>query len=621
MFRYLLVVGGMILLAIGTAFVSFDRALSKLPDDPQNRGTLTYADTSGPTNLDPNKTSASVDFRLLKCMYQTLLVYQFGGEGLEPGVATAIPEPTNGGRTYTFNLREEARWSDGEPVIAQDFVYAWRRALLPDTASDYAGLLYKIEGGEDFHNWRAALVNFEALEEKIKDDDQRAAFLERFPELEAQAAVDADGRALLTPEQKWALTEAMFDELVGIKALDDHTLQVTLEVPTAFFLELCAFPTFSPIPEHVVEQYTQFVGGDKNDATVRTDSTYWGDPDRVVMNGAYTLSFYKLKSRLVLDQNPHYWAKDTMGNLRIVLEIVEDETLAILLFKDGQVDWIVGISQPELKKKLLSSGYEHAHSVPNAGTYYYQYNCRAEMDGKPNPLADRRVRQALSMCINRQEIVDNVMGSGESVSLTFVPADQIPGYDSPNDAALGYDPVRAAELLAEAGYPGGEGIPKIDLLVNATGTGGGANVDIAVVIKKVWEDELGIRSVNISQPIFQVYLEESKKGNFMARRAGWFGDYRDPTTWLDMLQSSDPNNDAKYSSPAYDALLAAAALEVDAQKRLDLLRDAEALLLQEAPVSPIYTYATLMIYDAQQIDLGTNAWNNLRLDLVRIERD
>ncbi|MFI4860087.1 MAG: peptide ABC transporter substrate-binding protein [Phycisphaerales bacterium JB063] len=611
MFRYILVVAGMLFLAVATAFVSFEEKLPPLPDDPQNRGTFTYADVTGPTSLDPNKTSASVDFRLLKCLYQTLLVYEFGGEGLEPGVATAIPEPTNDGKTYTFTLREEARWSDGQPVTAHDFVYAWRRALLPDTGSDYAALLFKIEGGEDFFNWRMGLLDFESLSNKENiAPEKRAALLERFPDLEAHSKLSA--------EEKWALTVKTFDEIVAIKALDDYTLEVTLEVPTAFFVELCAFPTFSPVPEHVVEQYTEIAD---EVGTLRTDSTYWSNTKALVTNGPYTLSLYKLKSRLVMDQNEHYWNRDAMGNLRIVLEIVEDETLAVLLFKDGQVDWIPTIAQLELRSKLVVSGYEHAHVVPNAGTYYYQYNCREEVNGLPNPLADRRVRQALSMCINREAIVQNVTRNNEPVSVTFVPAGQIPGYDAPVEAGLSYDPKRAAELLAEAGYPNGEGIPPIDLLVNSVGSSGGPHVDVGLVIKKAWQEELGIDAVNIRQPTFQVYLEESKQGNFMARRAGWFGDYRDPTTWLDMLQSGDSNNDAKYSSAEYDGLLAAAAQEIDPQRRLDILREAEALLLQDAAVCPIYNYTTLMIYDAGQVDIGTNAWNNLRLDLVRIERD
>jgi len=610
MIRYLSIVFGMIAVAIGAAALSFTKAVPPLPDDPQNRGALRFADIDDPGKLDPGRTSASLDFRILKCLYQTLLVYEFGGEGLEPGVATDW-NISDDKRVYTFNLREEAKWSDGEPVTAHDFVYAWRRTLLSETGADYSGLFHKIQGGKAFFYWRLGLLNFENLTNPDNyPKDELPAFLERFPDLENQSKT-------LSDQQKWDLTVEQFEKNVGIKALDDHILQVTLEVPTAFFLELCAFPTFSPVPEHIIEEHTEL----KTGGAYKTDDKYWGDPELVVTNGPYVLSEWKTKKRLVLDQNPEYWAKDQMGNLRIVLEVIKDPTLSLMMFEDGQFDWIPQVSLPELRAKLVDSEYEHAHIVPNAGTYYYQYNCREKLpNGETNPLADRRVRQALSMCIDRQAIVERVTRNNEPVSLTFVPAGQIPGYDSPVEAGIAYDPQAAEALLAEAGYPGGEGMPVIDLLVNATGTSGGTNVDIAVAIRKVWEDQLGL-TVTISQPEFMVYLDESKKGNFVARRAGWFGDYRDPTTWLDMLASTDSNNDAKYLSPEYDALLAQAANETDPAARLEILRQAEALLLQDAPVCPLYNYATLMIYDAEKIDLGTNAWNNLRLDLVRIERD
>lgn len=619
MLRYLLVLGGMVFLAVATAFVSFQNDLPPLPDDEENRGTFIFSDSTPPQNLDPNRTSSMIDFRLVKCLYSTLLVYEFGGEGLEPGAATNIPEPTNDGKTYTFYLREDAKWSDGEPVTAHDFVYGWRRAMLPDTGSDYHSLFNLVEGGKDFYYFRQGLLNFESLtgDDAPLKAEELAAFLERFPELERQGGRDADGNPVLSTEEKWALTERMFDDIVGVKALDDYTLEITLEVPTAFFIELCAFPTFSPVPEHVVEQYTQL----EEDQYLRTDADYWTDPDKLVTNGPYTLTDYNTKRQIVLDQNPHYWAKDEMGNLRIIERIISDETLALLQFKDGQLHWVASIGQSDLRAKLRDSGYEHAHTVPSAGVYYYQFNCRETYSGQPNPFSDRRVRQAFSMCIPRQLIVDNVSRNKEPVALTFVPENQIPGYRSPVEAGLPYDPERARELLAEAGYPGGEGLPPIALLANSDGTGGGLNIDIAEVLQKVWVEELGAPAVNIQQPTFQIYIEESKKGNFLARRAGWFGDYRDPTTWLDMLRTGDANNDAAYSSAEFDGLLEAAAVETDAQARLDLLTQAEALLLQDAPITPLYYYASMLIYDKDNVDIGANPWNNLRLDLIRVERD
>lgn len=611
MLRYVVVLFVMLGTAVLMAMLSFERDLPPLPDDPQNRGTFIFADTTGPGSLDPGKTSASVDFRILKCLYQTLMVYEHGGENLEFGAAEdyALSED---GRTYTFTLRDDAKWSNDEPVTAYDFHFAWRRAMLFETGSDYAALFYLIEGGQEFSYWRGALLNYESLDTIIEDDDERAAFIARYPELEQQSN--------LTPKQKWDLTVKHFDQSVGVKAPDAKTLEVTLNVRTPYFIELCAFPSFSPLPKTVIE--TEAVTLPMlDDGTTRVDPKYWGDPSRVVTNGPYALSLWENKRRLVLDQNPHYWDRGRMGNLRIVNYIIPDETLAIARYRDGQLDWITAISDPQLRAKLIEAGYPDAHPSQRAGVYYYQFNCAEQFtNGRKNPMADARVRRALGMCIDRQKIVDSVTRNNEPLAYSFVPDGSIPTYDAPVEAALRYDPAAARELLAEAGYPDGQGFPPITLLINATGTGGG-HEDIALVIKKTWQEQLGLPDVEIQAPEFQVYLEQSKKGDFGVRRAGWYGDYRDPTTWLDMLRSQDSNNDAKYNNPAYDKLLADAAVESDPVVRMQMIREAETLLLQEAPIVPIYYYVETTIFNEDRIDLRPNAWNNLRLDLIEKKRD
>jgi len=609
MLKFLFILLAMVLLAVSAAWVSFQGAPAPLPNDAQNRGTFTFSDTTEPGNLDPGKTSALIDFRIIKCLYQTLMVYEFGGEGLEPGGAESY-DISPDGRVYTFKLRRESRWSDGEPVTAHDYLYAWRRAMLFETGADYAALFYLIEGGEAFNYWRAGLLDFDGLDGVVPEEglDQ---FIADHPDLKRQCNE-------LDAEEKRDLTYERFAQTVGVKALDDYTLEVTLNNPTAYFIELCAFPTFSPVPEHVIEQHTTL---DEESGTIYTDAKYWGDPDDLVTNGAYTLSFWQHNQRLVLDQNPEYWDKDSMGNIRIVQRIIPNETLALLLFQHDEIDWIASISQPELRSKLVDDEYAHAHIVPNAGVYYYQFNCREERnDGRPNPFVDVRMRRALAMCIDRQKIVDYITRNNEPVAMAFVPEGQIPGYLSPVNSGVDYDPQGARELLAEAGYPGGAGLDPITLLINTSGTSAGANEKIAIVIKKIWEDELGL-VVTLENPEFQVYLEASKQGNFDVRRAGWFGDYRDPTTWLDMLKSGDSNNDADYQNPEFDGLLAAASVEPDPERRLEILHDAEALLLEDAPITPIYNYVSLMIYDASRVEMGENSWNNMRLDLIEVQRD
>lgn len=623
MLRFAIIFGLIAIVTLAAAFTSFDPGPSTLPEDVDNRGTLRFAIPNDPGNMDPGRTSASTDFRVVKCIYEPLLVITWGGEGIEPGTAEAMPTVSEDGLTYTYKIRKDAKWSDGVPVTAGDFVFGWRRGLIKETAGKYETLFDIIAGVKEFKKWRGALVNKDAYEalftaedeaDQSKKDEERKAFLEKYPDFEKQLE--------LTPEERWDITLKAFDERVGIKAPDDHTFVVTLEAPTAYFDALCAFPTFSPMPEHVLTELA-----DIDDAGWYVPDTYFGDPDQLVTNGPYVLSEWRHKVRMVFDQNPHYWNADNMGNIRIVQETIPDANLQYLRYEEGLLDWIPdvgGIKQKLMEEKRASNtrgedAFNYVHNIPNAGTYYYEFNCRPTLpSGVENPMTDPRVRRALGMCIDRKQIVENVTQMNEPTALLMVPDKEITGYVGPAEAGLKFDPEAAKALMAEAGYPDGEGFPPIKITVNNDAGPGHAN--IALPIKKNWEDHLGIK-VELEQIEFKVLLERATKGNYYTRRAGWFGDYADPTTWLDMYRTGDSNNDAKYENPAYDQLLKDAALELDKEKRFELLAQAEAMLLQDAPIVPIFYYTTVTIYDKETTDLRQNAWNNLRLELVPMKRD
>ena len=589
------------------AYSSFDDGLPPLPDDPQGRGTFTFAVPNDPGSLDPGTTSASSDFRVVKLLYEPLLVVKWGGGGLDPGTADTLPEISEDGLTYTFTIREDAKWSDGHAVSANDFVYGWRRAMLPDSASDYASLFFLIDGAEDFFLWRQGLLKIDSLSDAIQDEEKRDAFLARFPKLAEQSTT-------LSPEEKWELTLKQFDSTVGIKALDDRTLQVRLKAPTAYFMDLAAFPTFSPMPEHILEGLAEFTP----DGTWRVKDNYFNNENAqpLITNGPYYLRDWEQKVRLIFDQNPHYWNRDAMGNIRIVEETVQDTSLQILQYEDGKLDWIPDVGA--ISKKLSKAGYEDLVKVPVSGTYYYQFNCRPQLPtGVENPMTDPRVRQAMGMCIDRKQIVEFVTEMNEPTAKLVVPVGSVAGYEGPLDKGLDFDINAAKALLAEAGYPGGKGFPAIKILVN--NDGGSGHADIALPIKKNWEDHLGLE-VDIEQVEFKVLLDRSNRGNFFVRRAGWFGDYADPTTWLDMFREKDSNNESAYYNPEYDALLEKASLELDREKRFEILAEAEGMLMQDAPIVPLYYYINVMVFDEEKIDLRPNAWNNLRLELIPIKR-
>lgn len=619
MLRFAVIFGLIALFTLVAAFTSFDPGPSTLPEDKDDRGTLRFAIPNDPGNMDPGRTSASTDFRVVKAIYEPLLVITWGGEGIEPGTAESMPTVSEDGLTYTFTIRKDAKWSDGVPVTADDFVFGWRRAMIKETAGKYESLFNIIKGVPEFKEWRGALVNQDAYEAKFKGeneedqakkDQERKAFLETYPDFEKQLA--------LSPEERWEITLKAFDERVGVKALDKRTLQVTLAAPTAYFDALAAFPTFSPMPKHHLEPMA-----DIDDAGWYIPDSYFGDPDQLVTNGPYVLSEWRHKVRMVFDQNPHYWNAEGMGNIRLVQETIPDANLQYLRYEEGLLDWIPDVGQ--IKQKLMEKKqrnpdqWAYIHNIPNAGTYYYEFNCRPTLpSGAPNPMTDPKVRRALGMCIDRKQIVENVTEMNEPVALLMVPDKEIPGYTGPAEAGLPFDPQAAKKLMAEAGYPGGAGFPPIKITVNNDAGPGHAN--IALPIKKNWEDHLGIK-VELEQIEFKVLLERATKGNYYTRRAGWFGDYADPTTWLDMYRIGDSNNDAKYENPAYDELLKQAALELDKEKRFEMLAKAEAMLLQDAPIVPIFYYTTVTIYDAEKVDLRQNAWNNLRLELVPMKRE
>lgn len=618
MLRFAAIFGLIALVTLLVAFKSFDSGPKALPEDVDDRGTLRFAIPNDPGNMDPGRTSASTDFRVVKCIYEPLLVIKWGGIEIEPGTAESMPSISEDGLTYTFTIREDAKWSDGVPVTADDFVFGWRRGLLKETAGKYETLYNIIKGVPEFKEWRDGLVQFSGEYSAGEADDHE--LFNEYPQLKSihnNKDLSDDERKQAIYEELWAITLEAFDERVGIKAPDKRTLVVTLEAPTAYFDALCAFPTFSPMPKHHLEPMAKI-----DEGGWYIEDSYFGDPDLLVTNGPYVLSEWRHKVRQVFDQNPYYWNRDAMRNIRIVQETIPDANLQYLRYEEGLLDWIPdvgGIKQKLMEEKRKNpEDWKYVHNIANAGTYYYEFNCRPELpSGIANPMTDPRVRRAMGMCIDRKQIVENVTEMNEPTALLMVPDKEIAGYVGPAEAGIKFDPEGAKKLFAEAGYPNGEGFPPIKITVNNDAGPGHAN--IALPIKKAWEDHLGIK-VALEQIEFKVLLERATNGNYFTRRAGWFGDYADPTTWLDMYRTGDSNNDCQYLNPAYDQLLKDAALELDKEKRFELLRQAEAMLLQDAPIVPIFYYTTVTIYDKEKVDIGQNAWNNLRLELVEVKR-
>jgi oligopeptide transport system substrate-binding protein len=239
---------------------------------------------------------------------------------------------------------------------------------------------------------------------------------------------------------------------------------------------------------------------------------------------------------------------------------------------------------------------KHIHAFPAFGTYFYNFNCLPTLqDGRRNPFADKRVRRAFAMALDKRRITEDVRGIGERIATTLIPPNSLAGYPAP--AGLPFDPERARKELADAGYPGGKGFPAVEILFNRDG---GHDV-IAQAIAKDWSENLGV-DVELAMREIKVFRNDLKNQNFMTSRAGWYGDYGDPTTFLDLNRTGDGNNDRKFSSAKFDALLDRANAEPDAAKRLQILYEAEKMIVEdELPLIPIFHYVQMSMFDPDKV--------------------
>ncbi len=529
--------------------------------------------------LDPQRMSWRHDFRVIELLFDPLVKYKLPELAIEPGTAASW-DVSDDQLTYTFHIRDDARWSNGDPVTAHDFIYAWRRAILPDFASDYAQLLFVIDGAEAFFNFRAGQL----------------------------AAFTGDAQAM------WNEAQEKFVEMVGLRAPDDRTLVVKLRAATPYFLELCAFGTLMPVHAASVDEQVSL-----NPATgLLVQDPTWTRPGRLVTNGPYVMTRRRYKRDLLMEASEHYYDRARVGPRSILERIVADKQLAVLMFRQGGADYMPDVpSASALAGDLVAEGRDDVHVTPAAGTYFYSFNCQpTRKDGSANALHDPRVRRALSQAIDRQTIVRHVTRLNQPVARTFVPVGALPGYDPPVEAGPTDDLDEARRLLAEAGYPGGRGLTGLSILYN-TGHG---HETIAQQIQRHWADHLGV-AVRLEGVESSVFGQRLRSQDYAIARASWFGDYRDPSTFLDKYHSGNGGNDAKYASDAYDALLAQAADERDAAQRMAIFRRAEAMMLADAPIAPIFQYADVRLFRPGQVrGLHPNAWDFRRLELVQVSR-
>jgi oligopeptide transport system substrate-binding protein len=489
---------------------------------PEPPASLVTVNGPDPETLDPALASGIEDLRVISGLFEGLARNDPVTAAPIPGLAERW-DISPDGCVYTFHLRDKLFWTAGKPITAQDVVYSWRRVLDPQTASEYAGQLYYVKNGEDYNSGR------------IKDP-----------------------------------------KLVGVHALDDRTVRVELNSPTAFFLDLCTFQTLCVVPRYFIEQH----GED------------WMRSPEMPTSGPYLLDCWRLNDKIRLRKNPWYWdAANTKSDTIDFLPIGSPNT-ALNLYETGQADviWERDLLPNELLDVL--SKRPDFHSFPILGTYFIRCNVT-----RP-PFNDARVRKALALTIDKQRLVEKFLRGGEPVASHLVP-DGTAHYQP--ISGLGYDPALGRRLLAEAGYPGGQGFPAVSYLYDASSGGGDVNQKVAVEFQQMWQKELGLR-VELKQMEKRVYLVAQNHLDYDLSRSTWVGDYNDPNTFLDLFRSDNGNNRTGWKNARYDGLMRKANRETDLAGRAALLQQAESILVRdESPIIPIYFYVGLVYYNGDRV--------------------
>jgi oligopeptide transport system substrate-binding protein len=478
---------------------------------------FTFINGSEPQSLDPGLITGQSEGRICRTIFEGLTRYAADGS-VVAGAAESWelnPEQT----IYTFHLRPGLKWSDGRPLTALDFRDSWKRVLTPETAAEYAYIMDFIKNAQAYRQG------------DLKDFSQ-----------------------------------------VGIKAIDERTLEVTLNAPTPFFLNLTAFPTYYPVPLWVIEAH-----GDA-----------WALPENIVTNGAYLLADWRIRDRVVMIKNHDYWDAHGVQLNRIDSLITDSATTAFNLYATGMADLIMdkGLIPQHIIGQLKHRPDFHTYTY--LGTYYYRFNVTQP------PLDDKRVRIALSAAIDKERVVNKITRAGEQPAHSLTPPG-IESYVAPQ--GVPYDPERARQLLAEAGFPNGDGFPRLSILYNTSEL----HKEIAIEIQAMWREVLNIR-IDLQNQDWSTYLDNMNKLEYSIARSGWIGDYPDPNTFLDCFITGGGNNRTGWSRKEYDEAIALANRTCDPDERSRIFHDAEILLVREdPPILPLYHYLGILFYDADRI--------------------
>ncbi|WP_453995527.1 peptide ABC transporter substrate-binding protein [Bacillus nitroreducens] len=516
-----------IFLALSGCFSGETKNEPEKPTAPSEEGKENEQEASGPKilrlnnneepgSLHPGTAQGTHDSWILEHAFEGLTKKTPEGE-IIPGIAESW-DTSEDGLTWTFKLRGDAKWSNGDPVTAHDFEYAWKYALNPETASTYAYQLYYLEGGEAYNSAEAG-ADLEALE-----------------------------------------------AAVGVKAVDDTTLEVKLAQPTPYFVDLTSFYTYYPI----------------NKAVQEANPNWYQEADSYVSNGAFKLTEWKHKESMKLAKNENYYDRDKINLDEVHFVIIDDENTSWQMYQSDELDLVYPLPQ-DVIGQLKAENNPEFQIGSDLAVYYYNLNTEKK------PFNNVKIRKALSMAVDRETIVEHVAQGGQLPAYSIVPPGipDVSGDYQENTGKLFEANIEEAKKLLEEGLAE-EGLDKFPAVTLTYNTSEGHKM-IAEAVQEMWRKNLGVE-ITLENVEFQVKLDREKAGDYEISRAGWVGDYVDPMTFMDLWVTDGPYNDANWSNAEYDKLVNLAKTTMVQEDRMKAMHDAEKILMDEMPVIPIYFY-------------------------------
>ena len=494
-------------------------------------GTLNMRNTMEPTSLNTLLATYAYDFTPINAMIECL--YRDDENDVPQPAGAETVDISDDKLVYTFHLREDATWSNGDPVVATDYEFAWQQALNPEVASDYAYMLYFIHNAEPYFNG----------------------------------------------EVEWSE--------VGVKVIDEYTLEVTLDNPLPYATDLFAFPTLAPINQKFYEE----VGADK----YATDAEYF------CCNGMYELTEWSHNSQIVFQKREDYWNADAVGPDEIVYKIITDSQAGLNSYLSREIDY-TDLDSGEVVQQAEAAGFE-VGVKPARSSYYLIVNTEDEF------MSNQNLRLALAYSIDKQALVDTVYQNDNQPMTSFTP----PAIMGANDSSF------QEALVAERGemYPGSGDLEKAQEYLQAALEELGCTVDelnlsidcaddslrrnCATFLQEQWRQNLGIENITVNSMQTKQVAANRQSGDYCMSLGGWSPDYNDAINFLDLWVTDGGNNDSFWSNTEYDELIAKATAEADEEVRQQYLFDAEEILAAEMPIIPLYWQCQNYSYNKDKI--------------------